>query len=178
MQVPRVVEKKTPHTYTVRSPRVVVTKVPLDSCGNPLPAAPTTPAAAARPAAPATPALAPTDPAARKTFSSDKPAEEQKAAAGWGSSELKHVDPEQAAGYRAEKPAVESAAPGLQKVEAIPTPAAKEPAAAAAPRPEPTVAPTGPSVYPPPPASDTRDLPAAETSGRPWLGRPATGHTT
>jgi hypothetical protein len=81
--------------------------------------------------------------------------------------------------YRAEKPAGDVAAPALRKIEAIPAPAAKEPTALA-PEPQPTVAPTGPSVVPPPPAADTRDVPAAKTSGR--IPTPATaaasGHTT
>ena len=188
MQVPRVVEKKTPYTYTVRSPRVVVTKVPLDACGNPIPAASATPAGAARPApAPAAPAPAAVAPAAAfsaadaspmKTFSSERPAAEPKAAEGWGGSNLRHVDPETAGRYRAEKPAADAAAPEMRKIESIPAPAAKEPAAAAAPEPQPTVAPTGPSVYPPPPATDTRDVPAAKTSGRPWAAGAASGHTT
>jgi Meckel syndrome type 1 protein len=179
MQVPRVVEKRVPYTYTVRTPRTVVMKVPLDPCGNPLPTA----AAAARPAAPATPApvLAPAPsgspaPAAApapaagpvKTFS-DKPADAApKTAEGWDSSPLDHVDPERSAAddrqaVRAEKPAAAEAGEELRKIEAIPAPAAKEPAAQVAP--EPTVAPPGPAVYPPPPASDARDVPTAKTSG-------------
>jgi hypothetical protein len=187
MQVPRVVEKKTPYTYTVRSQRVVVTKVPLDPCGNPIPAAPAAPAAAAKPV----PAPAPVAPAAAfsaadanpmKTFSSERPAAEPKAAEGWGSSDLRHVDPNAttapAGSYTAEKPAADAVAPEMRKIESIPAPVAKEPAATAAPAQEPTVAPTGPSVYPPPPASDTRDVPAAKTSGRPWTSGAASGHTT
>jgi len=183
MQVPRVVEKKTPYTYTVRSPRVVVTKVPLDACGNPIPAASAAPAGAARPA-PAPAAVSPAaafsaaDASPMKTFSSERPAAEPKAAAGWGGSDLRHVDPEAAGRYRAEKPAADAAVPELRKIESIPAPAAKEPAATAAPEPQPTVAPTGPSVYPPPPANDTRDVPAAKTSGRPWATGAASGHTT
>jgi hypothetical protein len=46
-QVPRVVEKRTPYTYTVRSPRTVVLRVPLDPCGNPIPTAPAAVSAAA-----------------------------------------------------------------------------------------------------------------------------------
>jgi hypothetical protein len=187
MQVPRVVEKKTPYTYTVRSPRVVTMKVPLDPCGNPIPAA-AAPAAAARPTSvtAAAPALSPAEAGPLKTFS-DKPSEvpPQKAEAGWGSSTLQHVDPKAAAepasgGYRAEKPAADAAAPEMKKIEAIPAPSAKEPAAATAPAgKEPTIAPLGPSVYPPPPAADTRDIPAAETSGRPWTQQTVQrGHTT
>ncbi len=117
MQVPRVVEKKTPYTYTVRSPRVVVTKVPLDPCGNPLPAPP---AAAPRPTAAAAPVLSASEATAAKTFSSDKPADQPKPPEGWGGSALRHVDPEQAGGYRAEKPAIDTA-PELRKIESIPT---------------------------------------------------------
>jgi hypothetical protein len=188
MQVPRVVEKKTPYTYTVRSPRVVVTKVPLDPCGNPIPAAPAAPASSAKPV-PAPAAVAPTaafsaaDASPMKTFSTERPAAEPKAAEGWGASDLRHVDPGAASApaagrYTAEKPAADAPTPELRKIEAIPAPAAKEPPAAAAPAPEPTVAPPGPSVYPPPPASDTRDVPAAKTSGGPWTSGVASGHTT
>ena len=157
MQVPRIVEKKTPYSYTVRSPRTVVMRVPLDPCGNPIaaPAAAATPApaAAARPAA----APAPAQSGPVKTFS-DKPADAApKAPEGWTGSGLEHVDPAKKAGsngaVRADKP-VEPAI-GNRPVETIPTPSAKEP----------TVAPLGPAVEPPPPAADTRDVPAAETSG-------------
>jgi translation initiation factor IF-2 len=186
MQVPRVVEKQTPYTYTVRSPRVVVTKVPLDPCGNPIPAAPAAPASSAKPV-PAPAAVAPAaafsaaDASPMKTFSSERPAAEPKAAEGWGASDLRHVDPGAASApaagrYTAEKPAAEPPTPELRKIEAIPAPAAKEPPAA--PTQEPTIAPAGPSVYPPPPANDTRDVPAAKTSGRPWNSGAAAGHTT
>jgi hypothetical protein len=148
--------------------------VPLDPCGNPLPAPP---AAAPRPTAAAAPVLSASEATAAKTFSSDKPADQPKPPEGWGGSALRHVDPDKAGGYRVEKPATD-VAPELRKIESIPTPAAKEPAAAAAPAQEPTVAPTGPSVFPPPPATDGRDVPAAETSGRPWIGRAAAGHST
>jgi hypothetical protein len=176
MQVPRVVEKRTPYAYTVRSPRTIVTKVPLDACGNPLPVPPA-PAAAARPTLPVPPppapapfSPAPVQPSATpapiesgpvKTFS-DKPADAAPPTAeGCGSSTLDHVAPEAAdarQAVRAEKPAAEE----LKPVEAIPAPVASpEPAAVA----EPTIAPPGPAVFPPPPASDPRDVPAAKTSG-------------
>jgi hypothetical protein len=64
---------------------------------------------------------------------------------------------------RAEKP-IDNATSALRPIEAIPTPAAKEPAAPTLKAPEPTVAPIGPAVEPAPPAADTRDVPAAETS--------------
>jgi hypothetical protein len=174
VQVPRVVEKKTPYTYTVRMPRTVVTKVPLDPCGNPLPvpAAPA-PAAAARPAvAPATaaaPSLSQQSAAGPvKTFS-DRPADAAaKAESGWGASNLPHVDPSAVpadGAVRAERPA---AAPA----EAIPSPAPRAEAA------EPTVAPIGPSVEPAPPAHDQRDVPATGTSGRPILRSLHSGQTT
>jgi len=149
-----------PYTYTVRSPRTVVMRVPLDPCGNPIPAAiqqtsaiSSVPAAAARPSATPTPvaapSLAPAEPAAAKTFS-DKPA--APAAEGWTGSGLQHVDPKQtqaagsqAAGnasgaVRAEKPADADSA--LRPIETIPTPPAKNvvPAPSAA-TPSPTVAP-------------------------------------
>jgi hypothetical protein len=122
MQVPRVVAKRVPYSYTVRTPRTVVLRVPLDACGNPLPAvapvsmpaapaAPTLPSAStfsaetARPATMAAPTLQPPTPApaagtsaadARgpmKTYS-DRPADAAPAAAeGWGASTRDHVDP-------------------------------------------------------------------------------------
>jgi hypothetical protein len=188
MQVPRVVEKKTPYNYTVRSPRTVVMRVPLDSCGNPIPTAAAAPAmtpapsAAARPAtapAAAAPSLTPAEAGAMKTFS-DKPADQPaKPQEGWTSSAQPHVDPSQAEAVRTQKPvAPQQPAPtrddaaNLRPIEPIPTPPAK--AEAVAPQPpaaapkaaqEPTIAPLGPSVEPAPPAADTRDVPAAETSG-------------
>jgi hypothetical protein len=176
MQVPRVVEKKTPYTYTVRSPRTVAMRVPLDPCGNPIPSAAApmaAPAAAARPmAAPtAAPALQTPPSGPVKTFS-DKPADAPaKAAEGWHGSSLDHVDPTAKAGaVRADRPVDDNAA--LKPIETIPAPAAKQDAVAPAPKapatpeptPEPTVAPLGPAVEPAPPAADTRDVPAAETS--------------
>jgi hypothetical protein len=197
MQVPRVVEKREPYSYTVRMPRTVVTKVPLDPCGNPIPVAPTAaPAAVSRPTATPAPTLSAADSAPVKTYS-DRPADApRKVAEGWGASSLDHVDPaakgssDSSGTFRAEKPATDAAAADtLRTIEPIPTPAAKEPAAATiapqpAPKavpqpttePSPTVAPPGPAVYPPPPANDPRDVPAAETSGSSLLGR--TGHTT
>jgi hypothetical protein len=167
VQVPRVVEKKTPYAYTVRSPRTVVMRVPLDPCGNPIPtAAMAAPAAAARPAVSAAPAptlqAAPSGPV--KTFS-DKPADAPaKPQEGWQDSTLDHVDPTTKQGaVRAEKPVDDAAA--LKPIETIPAPAAKQDAAVPAPKsPEPTVAPLGPSVAPAPPAADARDVPTAETS--------------
>ena len=112
-QVPRVVAKQVPYTYTVRRPRTVVTRVPLDACGNPIavPAAPVAlpapqlpaPAAASRPMAPAAPATAPQQPAPQapadgpiKTYS-DRPTDQAPANnEGWKNSDLKHVDPEAA----------------------------------------------------------------------------------
>jgi len=159
--------------------------VPLDPCGNLLPAA-TAPAAASRPVVAPTSASvpvtapAPAEPAPTKTFS-DKPADAApQVSEGWAASNLEHVDPKKdlkqelkqdlrqggsptAEARQVEKPDTASPAGQVQPhVEPIPAPPAKEPAAAAAP----TVAPPGPVVYPPPPANDTRDVPAAETSGR------------
>jgi hypothetical protein len=206
--VPRVVEKKVPYTYTVRSPRTVVMRVPLDPCGNPIAAAiqqtsavAPMPAAVSRPAAVPTPvaapALAPAEAAATKTFS-DKPAAKP-AAEGWGGSNLQHVDPKQApasGAVRAEKPA--TAAGELKPLETIPTPAAKDAAPApAAATPAPTVAPLnaqpmlnvapqlnaqpqlGPAVEPAPPAASLKDVPASETAGRLLrIVPPTDGHTT
>jgi hypothetical protein len=196
--VPRVVEKKVPYSYTVRSPRTVVMRVPLDPCGNPIPAAVqqtsavgTAPAAAARPAAAPTPVtpptLVPTEPSATKTFSDKPTVAVPKAPEGWTGSDLQHVDPKQspAAGnqstsgaVRAEKPAED-----LRAVETIPTPTATD--ASPAPAPSPTVAPLqsqpqpGPAVEPAPPAASLKDVPAAETSRRLLrIVPPVAGHTT
>ena len=207
-QVPRVVEKKVPYTYTVRSPRTVVMRVPLDPCGNPIPAAVsqtsavgTAPAAVARPtSAPSpvappslapTPAVAPEAAAApTKTFS-DKSAVSP-AAEGWTGSGLQHVDPKQApatgnaaGAIRVEKPT--DTGNELRSLETIPTPTGKDAAAAPAPAvgQSPTVAPlnlqpqSGPAVEPAPPASDPKDVPASETSGRLLrIVPPVDSHTT
>ena len=186
MQVPRVVEKKTPYNYTVRSPRTVVMRVPLDPCGNPIPTAAVSaaPAAAARPtqapmAAPtAAPSITPAEAGAMKTFSDKSSAAAPQAPEGWTGSAKPHVDPAQAEAVRAQKPVENKAASegsNLRPVESIQTPPAKQPAVKPAPAPgddptpratqEPTIAPLGPSVEPAPPAADTRDVPAAETSG-------------
>jgi hypothetical protein len=144
-------------------------RVPLDACGNPIAlphAAAPAPAAAAKPASPPTAVPAPALP---KTFGDGAAAPAPEA---WGGSKRDHIDPKSGA-VRAEKPA---SGGELQPVESIPAPAAKAPSAApkaAAPTnedasrkaPEPSVAPLGPVVDPPPPASDDRDAPAAETSG-------------
>jgi hypothetical protein len=170
VQVPRVVEKREPYTYTVRMPRTVVTKVPLDACGNPLPAAAPAAVPPASTTPPATPAAGPV-----RTFR-DKPADAAPAPApeGWGASSLDHVDPTTGSSgtVRAERPV---APEPLKKVEEIPSPAAKEAPAA---EPQPTVAPPGPAVYPPPPAGSDRDVPTAETSGRTGVGRRVDDHTT
>lgn len=181
MQVPRTVEKREPYTYTVRTPRTVVMKVPLDPCGNPLPAATAAPAPAPQATAPA---LKPTEAGPLKTFS-DKPADAAAPAAeGWTKSGLDHVDPVRtgsAEARRAEKPAADAApAETLRRVESIPAPAAKEPAAASAATPqEPTLPAAGPAVEPAPPAHDARDVPAATTSGT-GLGLTSipSGHST
>ena len=207
-QVPRVVEKKVPYTYTMRSPRTVVVRVPLDPCGNPIPAAVsqtsavgTAPAAVARPtSAPSpvappslapTPAVAPEAAAApTKTFS-DKSAVSP-AAEGWTGSGLQHVDPKQApatgnaaGAIRVEKPT--DTGNELRSLETIPTPTGKDAAAAPAPAvgQSPTVAPlnlqpqSGPAVEPAPPASDPKDVPASETSGRLLrIVPPVDSHTT
>ena len=178
MQVPRVVAKQVPYTYTVRSPRVVVTKVPVDACGNPLPAAP---AAAARPASSSTPAPALSQPRPEagsgpvRTYR-DRPADgaagEQAAEAeqGWGSSRLPHVDPQQGgAATEARRPPSGGERTGAED---IPSPIAAEK------NQEPTVAPLGPAVEPAPPAHDERDLPVTGTSGRPVLRSLHSGHTT
>jgi hypothetical protein len=188
-QVPRVVEKKEPYSYTVRSPRTVVMRVPLDPCGNPIPAASpapaVAPAAAAKPVVvpqQAAPALTPAEASPAKTYS-DKPADAPaRVEEGWKGSGLDHVDPKSAtqsavgtngaAGgsantFRAERP-LGSGTEGVRSAETIPTPSAKDVGAtgsgSTATR-EPTVAPLGPSVEPAPPASDPKDVPAAGTSG-------------
>ena len=225
-QVPRVVEKRTPYAYTVRSPRTVVLRVPLDPCGNPIPTSPSAtgtvaapraataaggvvpataiaPLPSAKPTAPsatpaptAAPSLSPAEAAPLKTFR-DAPAETGKkpVVEGWGPSPMKHLDPAtgspESSGLSgsttvAERPVAggEPKAPPLEKIEVIPVPNAKAPAATVpaengkalsaesptlefAPTKEPAAAPSGPSVSPAPPATDSRDLPAAGTSTRP-----------
>ena len=112
-----------------------------------------------------------------KTFS-DKPADAApKSTEGWTGSAQPHVDPSKAEAVRAQKPVENKAANDagtLRPIESIPAPAAKEPAPRTPPAvgedptpratQQPTIAPLGPSVEPAPPAADTRDLPAAETS--------------
>ncbi|MEI6638045.1 MAG: hypothetical protein WCO99_15885, partial [Planctomycetota bacterium] len=75
----------------------------------------------------------------------------------------------------------------LRSLETIPTPTGKDAAAAPAPAvgQSPTVAPlnlqpqSGPAVEPAPPASDPKDVPASETSGRLLRIVPPVGsHTT
>jgi hypothetical protein len=139
------------------------------------------------------PALTPAEAAPLKTYREVTPAETAKPAAeGWGPSPLKHADP--AVGSPAssgtptvaEKPVIvgDSSPLPLEKIEVIPLPAAKAPATAAAaeaakgvtaesptldfgtPKDQPA-APSGPSVSPAPPATDSRDFPAAGTSSRP-----------
>ncbi|MFM8634932.1 MAG: hypothetical protein ACKOEX_09010, partial [Planctomycetia bacterium] len=101
----------------------------------------------------------------------------RKAPEGWGGSSLDHVDPQAPGSVRARKPVTNDVP---QPIESIPAPAAKEPAASRGTTPsspEPSVAPLGPAVAPPPPANDERDSPAAETSASPAPARTA-GHTT
>jgi hypothetical protein len=156
----------------------------------PVSAAPSLPAAAARPAAIPAPSLPPAastsgpsttvagspttaaDTAADarapvKTYS-DRPADASapaEAEEGWGASKREHVDPRTGSASAADTQPAERAATGvesLRPIQPIPQPAA-EPAAVS---PEPTVAPPGPVVFPPQPAGSTRDVPAADTSGR------------
>ena len=201
MQVPRVVEKKTPYTYTVRMPRTVVTKVPLDSCGNPIPTAPAAaiPAAAGAPslpmataasyetvptppaasARPTTPPAAPAASGPLKTFS-DKPAEMSPPVTdGWKASTLDHADPAPTAAEtrQADKPIVE-AVPGRSN-ESMPAPAAAAPSTAIPTEQAPTIAPPGPLVEPAAPTHDLRDVPAAaRTSGTGFLRVIPSDHTT
>jgi len=162
--------------------------VPLDTCGNPLPAAAARPTTGATPSAPATgaaaaPALSPAEAATlRKPYTAEKPITGEGESA-WGKAEgLQHVDPLKGSdASRAAAGATPGPAAKPDAVESIPAPASKEDPAASRPvGKEPTIAPPGIEVFPPAPASDTRDLPAAKTSGRPWL--PPTvqdrGHTT
>ena len=105
---------------------------------------------------------------------------------------MKHLDPATGSPASsglptvAEKPVSggEPKAPALEKIEVIPVPSAKAPTATApaetgkalqaeesalefGPTKVPAAAPSGPSVSPAPPATDSRDLPAAGTSSRP-----------
>jgi hypothetical protein len=185
MQVPRVVEKREPYTYTVRSPRTVVLRVPLDPCGNPLPArtsSTVTPTAgvasavapSARPAPTSPPTLEPAEAARLKTFS-DRPAEAAAATPapeGWGPSARDHVDPKEGAAgdlapWRTDRPSAEpqpeAAEVPLSRIETIPAPQSQQVAPA---QPTPQVAPLGPDVFPPAPVSDPRDVPTGNTSSR------------
>jgi hypothetical protein len=200
MQVPRVVEKREPYTYTVRSPRTVVLRVPLDPCGNPVPArtssaitptgglSATMPPAArlapsARPEPTTPPVLEPAEAARLKTFS-DRPADAATPAPeGWAPSPRGHVDPQEGSTgglepRRTDRPtgdlqaeAAEAAEVPLSRIESIPAPQQAAPQQAAPPQAAPQqatpqIAPLGPDVFPPPPASDLRDTPTGTTSGR------------
>ena len=190
-QVPRSVEKKVPYTYTVRSPRTVVMRVPLDSCGNPvvsqsISGVSTGAVQPMQAASPAAPALGAAETTSTKTFSEKPAATDTRVEKSWQESSLDHVDPKQSSGtdgrsaVRAEKPfeaganSTKDRASELRAIETIPAPAAQSSAPTsapsralqppAAPDQEPTVAPLGPAVEPAPPANDTRDVPATETS--------------
>jgi len=174
----------------VRMPRTVVTKVPLDPCGNPLPAAaapaalaPALPAAATyeQVPAPAASAARPETPAATaplKTFSDKPTAAVAPAAEGWTASPLRHIDPTTSASAElrtVEKPL----APTAESISSPAAPAATAPTANVPSEPTPTVAPTGPAVEPAQPAHDLRDVPAAKTSGAGFLKPiPTPDHTT
>jgi hypothetical protein len=163
-------------------PRTVVTKVPLDPCGNPLPAAAAAAPAALAPAlpaaatyeqvpAPAATAARPETPAATaplKTFS-DKPAPAvAPAAEGWTASPLRHIDPTTSAAAElrtVEKPV----APTSELISSPAAPAAPAPPVNVPSEPPPTVAPAGPAVEPAPPAHDLRDVPAAKATGAGFL---------
>jgi len=180
----------------VRSPRTVVLRVPLDPCGNPIPAAPVpaapAPAATSRSAAtspvvpatalepaekaspraetarPAAPSLTPSEAATLKTFGDAAPAPAAQLE-GWGPSPLKQVDPATGAtSIVAEKPlAPESADPPLRKIESIPAPAPKAPATAEKPLLD-FGAPKDPVGPSVSPAPPaTDDRPATGTSGQP-----------
>jgi hypothetical protein len=170
VQVPRVVEKRVPVTYTQKIPRTVVMRVPLDACGNPMPVPPA-PASASRPATSPTsaPSLGSTPAASANAAASagpvrtysERPTDTAAASSeGWGSSDMPHADPRVT-----ERPTTE----GTATPEAIPSPREAEP----------TLATPGPAVEPAPPAHDQRDVPTSGTSGRPLL-RPmqSSDHTT
>jgi hypothetical protein len=172
-------------------PRTVVTKVPLDACGNPVPAAataapvtaatyesvPAPAASAARPALPPSAATTPAESGPLKTFS-DKPAEAPAAAEGWKAAAVHPEPAAQPEAYRAQKP-VENPTSALRSIEPIPGPAAASSPSAVAPVEQaPTIAPPGPAVEPAAPAHDLRDVPAAKTSGTGFLRPIPADHTT
>lgn len=70
VQVPHVVEKRVPVQYTQRIPRVIVNKVPLDACGNPIYLAP---AAEVRKEPTSTPAAAAPTNSSPSTYGSGSP---------------------------------------------------------------------------------------------------------
>ncbi len=141
-------------------------------------------------ASPAAPALGAAETTSTKTFSEKPAATDSRVEKSWQESSLDHVDPKQSSGtdgrsaVRAEKPfeaganSTKDRASELRAIETIPAPAAQSSAPTsaptstpsralqppAAPDQEPTVAPLGPAVEPAPPANDTRDVPATETS--------------
>jgi hypothetical protein len=141
-------------------------------------------------ASPAAPALGAAETTSTKSFSEKPAATDSRVEKSWQESSLDHVDPKQSSGtdgrsaVRAEKPfeaganSTKDRASELRAIETIPAPAAQSSAPTsaptstpsralqppAAPDQEPTVAPLGPAVEPAPPANDTRDVPATETS--------------
>ena len=201
-KVPYTYTMRSPRTVVVRVPldpcgNPIPAAVSQTSAVGTAPAAVARPTSAPSPVAP--PSLAPTPAAApapeaaaaqSKTFS-DKSAMSP-AAEGWTGSGLQHVDPKQApatgnaaGAIRVEKPT--DTGNELRSLETIPTPTGKDAAAAPAPAvgQSPTVAPlnlqpqSGPAVEPAPPASDPKDVPASETSGRLLrIVPPVDSHTT
>jgi len=206
-KVPYTYTVRSPRTVVMRVPldpcgNPIPAAVSQTSAVGTAPAAVARPTSAPSPVAP--PSLAPTPAAApapeaaaapTKTFS-DKSAVSP-AAEGWTGSGLQHVDPKQApatgnqatsnaaGAIRAEKPT--DTGNELRSLETIPTPTGKDAAAAPAPAvgQSPTVAPlnlqpqSGPAAEPAPPASDPKDVPASETSGRLLrIVPPVDSHTT
>jgi len=173
VKVPRIVENREPISYTVRKPRTVITRIPLDACGNPIhtpppsltpsvtpsnPAAPPmAPAAAARPTLPAVNTSEDFD---QKTFSDSAADVSLKdSPAGWGSSDLEHIDPESST-VQANKPVTAELGSINEEIDETDTDTFPENN-----QPTPKVAPLrGPSVEPGLPAGSTRDIPADETS--------------
>jgi hypothetical protein len=72
-RVTRIVEKRVPVTSTCYVPRVVCYRVPLDACGNPLPASPPPAAALPGPAPEPTPAPPKGDAASKAPALKDAP---------------------------------------------------------------------------------------------------------
>jgi hypothetical protein len=172
MQVPRVVEKRTPVVYTERVPRTVVYRVPIDSCGNPIPnvsastLSSSSPSVApavssvAKPASSETKSLPSNQPTATFGESSSIAPKGSTTTEGWQQSARKHIDPDssdESSRVRVQKPSPIAVPP----IETIPTPA---------PALGPAVEPAAPATEPEPVTiENTSVVPGIDSTARPDL---------